>query len=99
MWQAEIIFQARKDIEKTVIWYNERKVGLGKLFLDHLSADVSIIQLNPYAFALKYQVVRSKVMTTFPYMIHYFIDAKNHKFIIIAVFHTKLNPSNWKKRI
>lgn len=98
MWQAEIIPQAKADIQKTVLWYNERRVGLGKMFLENVRADVTIIQLNPSAFARRYKEVRTKVMRRFPFLIHYFIDFKQQKLIIVAVFHMKLNPLNLKKR-
>lgn len=98
MWRTEIISQAKADIQKTVLWYNERQIGLGKMFLENVRADVTLIQLNPNAFPGKYKEVRTKVMHRFPFVIHYFIDFKRHKLIIIAVFHMKLNPLNLKKR-
>ena len=98
MWQAEIIPQAKADIQKTVLWYNERQVGLEKMFLENIRSDVTLIQLNPSAFPRRYKEVRTKVMRRFPFLIHYFIDAKQHKLIIVAVFHMKLNPLNLKKR-
>lgn len=98
MLRVEIISQAKVDIEKTILWYNERQLGIGKLFLDNVKADITLIQLNPNAFPRKYKEVRTKVMHRFPFIIHYFIDSKRHKLIIIAVFHMKLNPLNVKKR-
>lgn len=98
MWQAEIISQAKADIQKTVLRYNERQVGLGKMFLENVRMDVALIQLNPSAFQRRYKEVRTKVMRRFPFLIHYFINDKQHKLIIVAVFHMKLNPLNLKKR-
>jgi hypothetical protein len=98
MWRIEIISHAKADIQKTALWYNERQDGIGKRFLDNVRADVILIQLNPTAFPMKYKEVRTKVMHKFPFLIHYFIDSKEHKLIIIAVFHMKLNPLNLTKR-
>ena len=47
MWPTEIISEAKADIQKTVLWYNERQVGLGKMFIENVMTDVALIQLNP----------------------------------------------------
>jgi toxin ParE1/3/4 len=98
MWRIEIISQAKADIRKTILWYNQKQDGIGKIFLTNVRADVKLIQLNPTAFPMKYKEVRTKVMHRFPYLIHYIIDSKAQKLIIIAVFHMKINPFNLNKR-
>jgi hypothetical protein len=59
---------------------------------------VSFIERNPKAFAKKYDNVRTAVLNTFPFLVHYTIDEVKNIIVISAVLHTSRNPKIWENR-
>lgn len=98
MYEAILLRLARQDISDVAKWYNSKKKGLGKRFTKEVRSIVKFICKNPETFEIRYDDTRCAVLKVFPYMIHYTIDEENKAIIIVAVFHTSLNPYKWKKR-
>ena len=98
MYHIEILPVAKLDIQQAVNWYNLKQKKLGNRFLYALQSDVKFIQKNPSAFINRYNEIHTLVMNDFPFMIHYLIEEEFEKVIIVAVFHTSLNPNNWNRR-
>lgn len=88
MYQAVILPIAKQDIKEAVAWYNERQPGLGKRFTDHVRQTVSYIRQNPNAVAIRYDNVRTSLLDTFPYMIHFLVDNDRKMITVLAVLHT-----------
>jgi len=59
---------------------------------------VGFIKENPKACAKKYDEVRTAVLNTFPFLIHYTIDQIQNIIVITAVLHTSRNPGIWENR-
>lgn len=87
---------AKIDIKETAIWYNEQQENLGKKFLKNLKKEVATIKQNPLLYEIKYDNIRTALIETFPYLIHFTID--NSKIIIKAVYHTSRNSEIWVLR-
>jgi plasmid stabilization system protein ParE len=87
---------AQADINEAALWYNTKQAGLGKRFTSTIRKEVKTIISNPELFPAKYNDVRTAAVSVFPYMIHYRVDTGLRQMTIIAVFHTSLNPKNWK---
>ncbi|HZL08736.1 MAG TPA: type II toxin-antitoxin system RelE/ParE family toxin [Prolixibacteraceae bacterium] len=98
MYRILILPFARKDIRDSVLWYEKQQQGLGRKFASQVRDKVHFIQQNPESFNVKYGNLRTAVLTTFPYLIHYFIDESEKLVIISAVLHTSRNPTTWQKR-
>jgi plasmid stabilization system protein ParE len=98
MYRIELLPLAKKDIQQAVSWYNLKQNHLGNRFLRTLRNEVKIIQKNPTAFINRYNEIHTLVMSNFPFMIHYLIEEELKKIIVVAVFHTSLNPKNWNNR-
>lgn len=98
MYRIELLPLAKKDIQQAVSWYNLKQNHLGNRFLQTLRNEVKVIQKNPSAFINRYNEIHTLVMNDFPFMIHYLIENELKKVIIVAVFHTSLNPDNWNRR-
>lgn len=98
MYKALILPSAKQDIAKAAYWYNGKQKGLGKRFTKEIRDKVLFIQKNPKAFAIRYDHTRCVVLAIFPFLIHYTVDDKTQIVIVIAVFHTSLNPKHWSKR-
>jgi hypothetical protein len=98
MYKAIILPLAKLDISEAASWYNSKQKGLGKRFTNEVRSKVFFIRKNPKAVAIRYDDSRCAVLDVFPFMVHYTIDELNKTIIVAAVFHTSLNPEQWKKR-
>lgn len=98
MYKALVLPPATKEIQEIAKWYSTRQPGLGKKFLSFVRKSVRHISENPQSVAVRYDNIRTVLMDTFPYMIHYFIDEKSSAIVIVAVLHTSRDPRAWKRQ-
>lgn len=87
---------AKQDIKAAAFWYNGKQNNLGKKFIDAVKKEASIIQKNPFLYEVRYDTIRIALIDTFPYLIHFSIDANT--IVIKAVFHTSRNAAIWNER-
>lgn len=85
------------DIKIAYDWYEEQRIGLGEDFLLTLEESYSKIVRMPKAYQPVYKTVRRKLTRRFPYGI--FFTLQDSRVIVIAIMHTKRNPSDWNKRL
>ena len=85
------------DIKIAYDWYEEQRIGLGEDFLLTLEASYAQISRMPKAYQSIYKTVRRKLTSKFPYGIFFVIE--DNKTIVLAVMHTKRNPSDWNDRV
>jgi len=85
------------DIKIAYDWYEEQRIGLGEDFLLTLEASYAQISRMPKAYQAIYGTVRRKLTSRFPYGIFFVI--KDTQLIILAIMHTKRNPSDWTDRV
>jgi toxin ParE1/3/4 len=88
--------QAEDDLREIFLWYEDKKLGLGLVFRDFFETAISSIKLNPLQFQVRYHRIRIKFMEKFPYGIHNTVV--NSEIIILAVFHTSLDPKRWQNK-
>ncbi|WP_114751130.1 type II toxin-antitoxin system RelE/ParE family toxin [Pleomorphovibrio marinus] len=98
MYKSIILPQAKQDIKEGAKWYNDRKLGLGKRFTQHVRKKVHFIRQNPKAFAIRYKDTRTSLLDTFPYMIHFIVDDEQKLVIVSAILSTHRDPDVWKER-
>lgn len=98
MYKTIILPLAKLDISDAAVWYNSKQKGLGKRFTRKVRSKVQFIRKNPKAPTVRYDNTRCAVLDVFPFMVHYTVDEQNKSIIVIAVFHTSLNPDRWRKR-
>lgn len=89
--------EAKLDIFDAFLWYENQRDDLGFEFEASLENGFHVVVDNPLAFQEKYDHVRVHFVERFPYGIHYIIDQDCIR--VFGVFHTSLDPINWKKRI
>ena len=85
------------DIKIAYDWYDKQRIGLGEDFLLTLEASYAQISRMPKAYHPIYKTVRRKLTRRFPYGIFFVIE--EDKIIILAIMHTKRNPSDWNDRV
>ncbi len=54
------------------------------------------IQKNPLKIQIRYEQIRVSFLKKFPYGIHF--NVTENIILIIAVFHTAVDPKKWVKR-
>ncbi|MFN2261801.1 MAG: type II toxin-antitoxin system RelE/ParE family toxin [Psychroflexus sp.] len=98
MYNVVLLPFAKQDIKESASWYNSKQKGLGKSFTQDVRSKVLYIQENPNASVIRYDDVRCAVLDIFPFMIHYTIDEPQKTVVVLAIFHTSLNPNKWTER-
>lgn len=97
MYKSIVLYQAKEDIRKAAEWYNERQIGLGKKFISEVRNKVYYIRQNPKISGVRYNNVRTAILSDFPFMIHYTIDENIKAILIVAVLHTSRDPGLWNR--
>ena len=87
---------AEWDVQQAFQWYEEQQESLGATFETHFSKAIDSIRTNPLKTQVRYHNVRVLFLKKFPFGIHYII--KGNTVIVIAVFHTAMDPTRWGKR-
>lgn len=98
MYKAIILPLAQLNIKEAAHWYNKQQKGLGKRFTARVREKVHFIKHNPNTVFTRYGNTKTAVVDVFPFMIHFSVNEPNKLVIVSAVFHTSINPDNWKKR-
>jgi plasmid stabilization system protein ParE len=98
MYKSIILPVAKQDIKEAAAWYNERQPGLGKRFTAYVRKTVHYIRQNPNAVAIRYDNIRTALLDTFPYMIHFSVDDDKKIITVLAVLHTARDPKIWEER-
>jgi len=88
---------AEKDISTSIFWYENRRKGLGASLQNKFEEAFKLININPKSFPVVYKNIRRALVKKFPYSIFYIFNDK--EIIILAVYHEKRNPDDWKKRV
>jgi hypothetical protein len=92
-----IIPQAREEFRLAREWYRLRQVrGLSNRFARAVKETILNIQINPYAYSIRYSQVRVAHTQIFPYSIHFYLD--NDTIIITAIIFQGRDPLIAKKR-
>lgn len=98
MYELTILPKAKAGIREAAQWYNTRSPGLGKRFTQSVRERSASIRRNPGMFPIRYDEVRTAVLGTFPFMIHFYMDEAEKTVLMTGVFHTSLDPKRWKER-
>lgn len=97
-YTIKILPEARQDIIVSIDWYNEQKMGLGKLFYQSVKSRMAYIRENPLHYQIRYRNTRSALVNKFPYQVHYQVVEASNSIIVLAITHTSTHPQIWKKR-
>jgi len=87
---------AAADIEEAYRWYEERRVGLGQEYLQSVEATLALVMENPRAFPVVHRDTRRALLRRFPYVVFYRLLGE--EIIVVACFHAKRDPTQWRAR-
>lgn len=85
------------EVDEAYDWYERQRVGLGEDFLRALDDVFRRLAATPMIHAVIYQNVRCALPRRFPYGVYYRVLADRVQ--VIAVQHTRRDPSSWQSRV
>ena len=77
-------------------WYEQQRAGLGDDFLAALEGVYAGLQTTPAMHQVIYRDVRRALLRRFPYAVYY--RAHPDRVEVLAVQHTRRDPSGWQTR-
>lgn len=67
-------------------------IGLGEEFVDEIEKIIQQINTTPLIFPQKKSRLREALSKKFPFIIVFELKQKQHKILILSVYHTSRNP-------
>lgn len=95
-YKIKISEEAELDLDDAYQWYESQVNQLGSELIRVVDQNLALIQQNPLAYPIIYNNVRRKLLPRFPYGLFYVIH--DDIIFILAFFHVKRDPQQWKKR-
>lgn len=89
--------EAQAEFYEAFDYYEGQQAGLGVDFLARVQRVFDRIAANPQLHSIVFADVRRAVVTRFPYCVFYRPEAARVE--VIAVFHSKRDPSIWQARV
>ncbi len=89
--------EAEAEFDEAFDFYDERRVGLAAEFAAAVQKVFDSLAANPLIHQVVFADIRKAVVRRFPYCVFYRAHADRVE--VIAVFHSRRNPSAWQDRI
>jgi plasmid stabilization system protein ParE len=88
--------EAESELLEAIDWYETRSPGLGSELLRCIDACFQRVLRNPELYPVVHRGIRMAIIRRFPYLVLYRLG--DESITVIAVFHAKRDPKNWKSR-
>lgn len=92
-----ITHKALIDTVNGIEWYDKQAKGLGKRFYLGIQKAYKTIRKNPY-FQIRYEGVRCLPLEKFPYMIHFIVEEKEKRIVVLGIISSYRDPKTWDER-
>lgn len=89
--------EARGEFDAAADFYEARQTGLGARFTLAVTDALDRVANNPKLHAVALDDVRKAVVRGFPYCVYY--REEGDAVIVLSVFHTSRDPSEWQRRV
>lgn len=90
--------EAVAEMADAYSWYEERRKGLGDMFIDAINKRLTDIAQHPERYHKRKARFREALVEIFPYVIIYEFMKKEQTVFVSYIFHTKRNPRLKHKR-
>ena len=91
-----LTWEAQQDIREARRWYRSISPMLGKRFTADARKALREIEQAPFAYSSIDDMLRSHVLSIFPYSYQYHINDEG-LIIITGLYHHSRNPTIWRK--
>lgn len=88
--------EATAEFDEAFDYYEAQRAGLGVDFAARVQQVFDRIAANPHLHAVVFADIRKAVVSRFPFCVFY--RAEPARVEVIAVFHTRRDPSIWQGR-
>jgi toxin ParE1/3/4 len=89
--------EVQNDLQETMDWYANQKVGLDREFIETVKFAINQIVENPLIYRPRSKKIRFKHLDRFPYIIVFKV---NRQIVTVyGVVHDKRNPKLIRKRV
>ena len=88
---------ARAELIGAQDWYEAEAPGLGRRFRTEIDSVVQRMIVNPRQFPVVYKTLRRALARKFPYAL--FFSVEEDTLLVVACFHGKRDPKQWKRRV
>ncbi len=93
---VRLLPEARVEFDEATDWYEQRRSGLGAIFLARVREVFDRVAADPDRHPVVYLNVRRALVPRFPYVVLF--REETGEVIVISVFHTSRDPSIWQSR-
>ena len=83
--------RAETDAREAREWYENRRPGLGRDFLDGVQSVLAELPERPFQYPVVYRDVRRALVARFPYGV--FSVIRQAEVFVVACFHSKRDPA------
>ncbi|HJT78891.1 MAG TPA: type II toxin-antitoxin system RelE/ParE family toxin [Gemmataceae bacterium] len=87
----------RGEIDAAHDWYEQRRAGLGRDYLDEVERVLAAITANPDRYGFADADIHEGPLRRFPYAIYYRVLPDRIR--VLAVYHTARGLSRWQSRV
>ena len=93
----QVVFrpEAEDEVLEGREWYETKRLGLGKEFVQAVDELVSRIVENPLAYQRVHKDTRRAVLSRFPYAVYYRLAGDD---IVVQAVHGRQHQSRWQSR-
>ena len=88
---------AQADLEQTIDYYDEQRLGLGLEFAEEVEQALVRIEHYPEAWSQLSERIRRCLLNRFPHGIIYQVRSEN--IIIVAIQNFRREPDSWRSRV
>ena len=95
--QIEFLEPAREEFQEAVVFYDNRKAGLGSEFAEEVRKAIARIIPYPEAWSPISRRTRRCRVNRFPFGVIY--QVLGNTLLIIAIMHLHQEPNSWRDRL
>ena len=89
--------EAMAEMADAAAWYAAHGLELDTAFLDEVSRVLRAIRTSPGRYPVVEEDIRRAVLKRFPYVILF--RATEDEVVVIACFHGRRDPQEWRRRL
>ena len=87
---------AQEDLVNGILWYENRRSGLGLEFEQELNQKLLEIGENPFIRQKVFKEARTAYLRRFPYSIQYIVDQSATRVYVFRIVPQAFDPQNWQ---
>ncbi|HWV15254.1 MAG TPA: type II toxin-antitoxin system RelE/ParE family toxin [Cellvibrio sp.] len=88
--------EAEVELKDTFDWYEQQREGLSADLVLCIDESIAKISRSPEQYPFVYKNIRRALIRRFPFGIFYLVE--RDLIIVLAFFHARRNPADWKSR-